>query len=210
MIGRRLLIAGLATTAAAPVLAQDGQFDYRGFHVDLSRVQARKRRTLEDSIRRQIDIVANLNIKPAAAAFFRSLAVTIDPGTRSPGHAGKGGLTLNDDEMPPDNPVLLHEMLHMYHARVLPGGMQNRDVERFYRQAGTAGWRPDEYMLKNPSEFFAMCASVALFGSASRPPSTAAELRKRMPDFHDWIVREFELSVVEAPYVLPSGRRRRE
>ena len=46
-------------------------------------------------------------------------------------------------------------------------------------------------MYENPGEFFAMCASVVLWGRAARPPSTRAQVREKLPEVYDWIVREF-------------------
>jgi hypothetical protein len=191
---RRILVLGLALAAASDASAQAGESSYRGFSVDLTAVPQRRRAALEPTIRRQIDIVADLKIKPQAAQFFRQIPVIIDPATRSAGHAGRNGLTLNDEVMPPDNPVLLHELLHMYHARQLSGGLRNAQLIRFFEQAKTAGWPKDAYMLENVKEFFAMTASVALFGQASRPPSTRMELRRRMPALYAWIAAEFGLS----------------
>jgi hypothetical protein len=194
---RRLILLALAAGLAGPVLARpkpqtgEARFAYRGFSVDLSGAAPGRRPELAAYIRQQIDLVESLSVRSDIKAWFRTVAIAIDPNLPSPGHFSRNGLTLNDGVSPADNPVLLHELLHGYQAQRL-GDIEA--LRRFYERARTSGdWPEGAYMLSNMNEFFAMTASVALWGRAARPPSTREELRRAMPVYYDWLVREFGL-----------------
>jgi hypothetical protein len=147
------------------------------------------------SLQAQIDIVESIDLKPEIKAFFHSVPLEIVPTT--PGGAGaysfdRHRMLLSMDVDPPQNPVFLHELLHAYHDQRLPNGSRNAQVIRFYGQARQSGAFPAQsYMLKNPIEFFAMCASVVLWGRAARPPSTRQTVRQVLPEMYDWIVSTF-------------------
>ena len=98
--------------------------------------------------------------------------------------------------MPPDNPVLLHELLHRYQLLRLPQGRQNPTVNGFFESVRAAGTFPaDAYMFKNAFEFFAMTASTVLHGRAARPPFTRENIAAKAPDLYRWIVDEFGLQI---------------
>ena len=85
---------------------------------------------------------------------------------------------------PPENPVLLHELLHAYHQQRLPDGLKNPRIIAFFEAASLSGkFPPQAYMLTNPAEFFAMCASVVLWGHAARLPFTRAHVRETPAHF---------------------------
>jgi len=93
---------------------------------------------------------------------------------------------------PAQNPVLLHELLHAYHQQRLPDGLKNPRIIAFFEAASLSGrFPPQAYMLTNATEFFAMCASVVLWGHAARLPFTRAHVRETLPIFYDWIVAQF-------------------
>ncbi len=74
----------------------------------------------------------------------------------------------------PQKPVVLHEMLHACHWWVLPDGFKNAEVEQLYTRARDGGfYPPDAYLLKNVQEFFAVTASLYLWGNVDRPRTTA-------------------------------------
>jgi hypothetical protein len=84
--------------------------------------------------------------------------------------------------------VLLHELLHAYHFRVLPGALQNPDLLRFYGNARDDGlYPPDSYVLKNVQEFFAVTGSLYLWGNVDRPPHTRENLRDKQPLYYKWL-----------------------
>jgi hypothetical protein len=167
---------------------------YRGFRIDLSSLPTKERRRYFDSLHDQIDLVDGVRIKPEIQAWFRTITIHIDPAMDHGGRATKGELFLAAADMPPDNPVLLHELIHLYHKEKIPGGKQNPEILRFYERAKKSGDFPaDAYMLKNVGEYFAMTGSVVLFGRASRPPSTRENVQKLQPQLYGFIVREFGL-----------------
>lgn len=52
------------------------------------------------------------------------------------------------------DPVMLHEFLHVYHARLMPQGYDNRGIFAFYAEGKSKNFYPKEaYVLKNNREF---------------------------------------------------------
>jgi hypothetical protein len=90
-------------------------------------------------------------------------------------------------------PVLLHELLHAYHARLLPDGYANKGVLGFYAYAKTKDLMPkDTYALKNQMEFFAVTASIFLAGKDDiHEPKTREALKEKMPDYYKYLVGVF-------------------
>ncbi len=196
MMTRRIVAAGLLAVVAAPALAEDDPvFAYRGFTVDMTAAASGKRATVGAYIRQQIDLVESLNIREDIKVWFRSVRLTVDPTLNMPGRVDRNGLTLNDAVSPPENPVLLHELLHVYQARRLTGARDNPHLVAAFAQAKRSGdWPAQAYMLSNINEFFAMTGSVALWGRAARPPSTRERLRAALPDWYAFLVGEFGLT----------------
>lgn len=82
--------------------------------------------------------------------------------------------------------------LHAHHDQKLPLGFRNADILELYRRA--AAYRmypPDSYMMKSPSEYFAMTASVYLHRSAAREPYTRESLVRKQPVYARWLSQEF-------------------
>ncbi|MFC5344808.1 hypothetical protein ACETK8_02250 [Brevundimonas staleyi] len=194
-VNRRILTAGLLAAIGTPVLAaEDAVFDHRGFTVDMGAMQG-DRSAVAGWIRQQIDLVESLNIRDDIKAWFRSIRITVDPALNMPGRFGRNGLTLNDETSPPENPVLLHELLHGYQAQRLSGARDNPQLVAAFEVARASGdWPAQAYMLTNRNEFFAMTASVALWGRAARPPLSRERLRTAMPDWYGFLVDEFGLT----------------
>jgi hypothetical protein len=91
--------------------------------------------------------------------------------------------------------VILHEMLHAFHAHLLPQGVQNADVLRFYDRAIDRGLYPaGEHLLRNQKEFFAMTASVFLYGKIAREPYTRANLKQKQPAYYEFLARLFGIN----------------
>jgi hypothetical protein len=195
-LNRRVLGAGLLALIAAPAFAADGDvFDYRGFTVDMTALEGDRRTAVAGWIRQQIDLVESLTIREDIKVWFRGVRITVDPALNMPGRFSRDGLTLDDSVSPPENPVLLHELLHGYQAQRLAGARDNPHLVAAFDQAKRSGdWPAQAYMLTNINEFFAMTASVALWGRAARPPSTRDRLRAAMPDWYAFLVGEFGLT----------------
>ncbi len=89
-------------------------------------------------------------------------------------------------------PVMLHELLHAYHARLMPNGFENKGVKQFYGQAQSKQvYDKEAYALKNHREFFAVTASIFLAGNAVHEPYTRAKLKEKQPDYFKYLVGLF-------------------
>ncbi|MCP1833212.1 MULTISPECIES: hypothetical protein [Bradyrhizobium] len=91
------------------------------------------------------------------------------------------------------DPVLLHEFLHAYHARLMPNGFENKGIKGFLSQAKSKElFAKEAYALKNQQEFFAVTASIFLAGKDSEhEPYTRATLKEKMPDYYKFLVGLF-------------------
>jgi hypothetical protein len=89
------------------------------------------------------------------------------------------------------DPVLLHEFLHAYHAKLMPRGYENKGVKDFYGKA-KALFPKDAYVLKDHREFFAVTASIFLSGKdAVHEPFTRDKLKDAMPQYYNYLVGVF-------------------
>lgn len=181
---RDMLATAACALLPAPALARDDfAIDWQG---------GEQTPEVAQCIAQQIGQVRALPISDGAMAFFAAQRISVDreQGTRT--RAGPRGIFFQRDAIPPDNPVLLHELIHRWHADRLPGGMKNPTVLGFFAQANAGGLYPaNAYMLTNPGEFFAMMASVVLHGRAARPPFLRENVRRKSPEVYAFIVREF-------------------
>ena len=61
-----------------------------------------------------------------------------------------------------------------------------------YDEARQSGKFPaGSYLLSNPAEYFAMMASVYLYGSAAREPFARDSIRIKQPRMYERLVKEF-------------------
>jgi hypothetical protein len=203
-IHRRQILIAAAAIASMPLghrsaLAQGsggGTFSYRGFTVDTSAAtDVPDLRALQGSLKHQLDIVAGTGVSPAIMSFFKSQAIVVKPGQGDGGghfSANSKGVTVDATVQAPEKPVILHELLHAYHFRVLPGALQNPDLLRFYNNAKQGEfYPPDSYVLKNVQEFFAVTGSLYLWGNVDRPPHTRETLREKQPVYYKWLGQLF-------------------
>lgn len=91
------------------------------------------------------------------------------------------------------DPVMLHEFLHAYHAQLLPNGFRNEGVLGHYNFAKSKQlYASDTYALVNEREFFAITASIFLYGKDSaHEPFTRASLKEKQPDYYKYLVGLF-------------------
>ena len=169
-----------------------GTFTYRGFTVDMSgAANAPNGPALESSLKHQIDITADCGASAATMAFFRSQEIFVVPGQGDGGghfSANSKGVSVDPAVEAPEKPVVLHELLHAYHYRVLPNAFENADVLRFYQRARDNALYPeDSYVMKNVREFFAVTASLYLWGNVDRPPHSRANLHDKQPVYYKWL-----------------------
>jgi hypothetical protein len=174
-------------------------FSYRGYRVDLSKIAGRPDvAAIAQSLRHQLDIVETVGLNPRILAFFHSVPISAAEGacrdfSNSPAcYTPPSVVRMNPVTFEAQRPVMLHEFLHAYHGKLMPQGFQNRDVLFYYDRARTAQLYPaGEYLLTNHREFFAMTASVFLYGQAAREPFTRSNLKQKQPIYYQYLVRLF-------------------
>jgi hypothetical protein len=90
-----------------------------------------------------------------------------------------------------ERPVLLHELLHAYHDHILPGGFDNQAALSWFKQTTDKKLYPaDQYQMTNEREFFAVTASVFLFGRDLT--LVRADIKEKQPDYYKYLVWLFE------------------
>lgn len=103
----------------------------------------------------------------------------------------------------PQAPVMLHELLHFYHDQILPQGFSNSAVLFYYNAAKSKQLYPaDAYLMRNEKEFFAVTASVFLYGKDDKPPFTRANLKQTQPDYFNYLAWLF-VDPERAPSAAP-------
>ena len=192
---RQILIAAGASLLSLPALpasADTTPLSYRGFTLDLTgAASAPNLPAIEASLKHQIDIVADCGCSAPIMTFFKSQEILATPGQGDGGghfSANSKGVSVDPVVDAPEKPIVLHELLHAYHYRALPDAFQNADVLRFYNHAkDDTLYPPDSYVMKNVREFFAVTASLYLWGNVDRPPHNRATLRDKQPIYYKWL-----------------------
>jgi hypothetical protein len=108
--------------------------------------------------------------------------------------AGTGVIKLRPNMLKyTEDPVILHELLHAYHNKLMGGGLENLGIKAMYAQAVSKNAFPkEEYAMTNPQEFFAVTASVFLAGKGTiSEPHTRAQLKEKLPKYYKFLVELF-------------------
>jgi hypothetical protein len=108
--------------------------------------------------------------------------------------AGTGVIMLRPNMLKyAEDPVILHELLHAYHAKLMPQGFDNLGIKAYYADAISKQVFPrEEYVTKNHHEFFAVTASIFLAGKESvHEPKTRAQLKQKLPKYYKYLVELF-------------------
>ena len=181
--------AAPATASPAPTAPPPrGVLLYRGFTVDAAAIE--RDTDARAAVEHQLDIVADSGVRPEILAFFRAQHMRVRPGARDR-FSRDAGIEI-DTRLPPQQPIVLHELLHAYHAFVLPQGARSPDILEFYDQARNGRLYPaGSYVLRNPMEFFAVTASLYLSGHVDRPPGNRETLRAAQPRYYAWLAQLF-------------------
>ena len=109
----RLYIRVLDVWSCANYGTDQGRFLYRGFAVDVSAVS--NFASIQNSLEHQLDIVADSGVRPEIANFFHTQRITVRPGARNE-FDPEIGIEINAAVMPPQKPIVLHELLHALHT----------------------------------------------------------------------------------------------
>ena len=92
-----------------------------------------------------------------------------------------------------EDPILLHEFLHAYHAHLMPNGYENLGIKAAFAKAKSKDILDKKsYTMFNSQEFFAITASIFLAGKDSiHEPKTRDALREKLPDYYKYLVDLF-------------------
>ncbi|WP_326525204.1 hypothetical protein [Sphingomonas sp.] len=181
---RRGVIAGAAVLALWPRAAAAR----RGFAIDWQ--GAAPDPAVAAFLEGQVRLVEALPVSGAAMDFFRGQVIHVDRerGTRT---RAVPAIHFARVVQPADNPVLLHELVHRWQVERMRGPRDPRVVALWEAAKASGDWPAQSYMLSNPFEFFAMCASVVLYGRAARPPFTRVAVKATLPAVYALVVEEF-------------------
>lgn len=203
VVGALALHGGPARAAPAGTLRfGDGSETYRGYRIEMAQdVPNAEISQLRQAAEHQVDLVEATHLDERIKTFLRGFPVVVQTGAGEGSHyAGGDSVTLAVDDPKDDRPILLHEYMHVYHFRRLPGGRDNPDILTFYRRAKRGSFYPaDAYLLSNPGEFFAMTASTFLHGRLAREPFTREELRRKQPIYYGYLKGLFGAPQTENP-----------
>lgn len=172
----------------------DGGERYRGYRIEMARdVPNAEIGQLRQAAEHQVDIVEATSLDEGTKAFLRRFPVVVHSGAGERSHySGGDHVDIAVEDPKDDRPILLHEYIHVYHFRRLPGGRNNPDILTFYGRAKDGGFYPaGADLLTNQGEFFAMTASVYLHGKLAREPFTRDELRQKQPVYYRFLTRLF-------------------
>jgi hypothetical protein len=208
-----LLTVAALTTALLPTAgaAQHGGATYRGYRLDLSKIEGQENfGPIAGAMKQQIDIIENVGLKPQVLEAFRKIPIVVSQNAcpKHPTRACYNGQIVMAHPLAfsPENPVLLHEMMHVYHHLLLPQGERNPDILTFYNRANRNQFYPSgEYLLSNQNEFFAMTASVFLYGRAAREPYTRANLKAKQPRYFEYLERLFAVHPGDSPSAVAAN-----
>jgi len=115
-----------------------------------------------------------------------------------------GVVMIRPHKMTMQEPLILHELLHAYHARMMPAGVRDAKVQGYYDLAKSQQLYPDDaYVVTNEREFFAVTASVFLYGKADKDPFTRAKMKEKQPDYYRYLVWLFGFDPDRAPTAAP-------
>lgn len=180
MIQRHLfaMFAAFALWSAAnPASARDG------FQIVLPRqpLPAEVMAALDN----QLALVASAGLPPHILDAMKKTPIVIDPELEDRHgvfamRQGVGTVRLRPMAFAPNRPILLHELLHAYHFNVL--GKDRPEIQQEYQRVKDSNLFParlqDAHFLKNDKEFFAVTATLYLFGDLQQPPFTCTALSK--------------------------------
>ncbi|MBE7496395.1 MAG: hypothetical protein HS117_15745 [Verrucomicrobiaceae bacterium] len=189
---RHVLFLVLAA-ALAPGGMRGAELAYHGFTVNTDAIEGTANRdSVIAAVKRQIDIVETVGLADEIVAFFRTVPVRMladTDGTPGVYSARMNRVALKGVELAATKPILLHELLHAYHDQKMPDGGNNAQVKKFYELALTRyRMKKSEYFLTNEKEFFAVTASIFLFGPIKRAPFDRATIQSTQPNY--WLYLE--------------------
>ena len=146
----------------------------------------------------QLHIVESVGVSDAVLSFFKAVPIVVDPlQKQQPGEfanrLGRAAVFVQNKPMPTDRPIVLHELLHAYHAAILPS--EGQKIREAYRKAIEPGIYPEGYrhahFLENEREYFAIIGSIYLFGHIQQPPYDCVTAYEKTPEILEILARYF-------------------
>lgn len=179
------------------IYAQIAEINHRGFRAGYSQIKdSPQKDTIIKAVKRQIEIVEQVKLSAEYLNFFKSVPVVMipaDAGTPGVYSAIKKTIFLKARDLASDRPILLHELLHAFHHQKIADGFQNAPIRGFYEEAKNKYPNfENEYFLSNVREFFAVTASIYLFGDIPRPPSKRSAIKKDQPEYYQYLENLFK------------------
>ena len=156
---------------------------HEGFRIDQSK-QALPPEVMA-SLNAQLDVVMSAGLPPQVLDAMKKTTIVVDPDLRgNPGmfavRGGVGAVYVRPIVFASNRPILLHELLHAYHFNVL--GMGRPEIRQEYARVKNAHLFPARFQtahfLENDKEFFAVTATLYLFGDIQQPPFSCTALSK--------------------------------
>jgi hypothetical protein len=136
-------VIAIGTFTARSASADPLVFDYHGWHIDLTKARgAEPPKQMADAVIRQLDIVEHVGLKPEVVDFMRTLPIWANPAAAKAGpgrYGSRTGVDLRVKALDADKPIILHEFLHAYHDRLMPGGFNNPESASSSTAAGCSG-----------------------------------------------------------------------
>jgi hypothetical protein len=185
--------------------------NYHGYNIKGQPGQAVPDDVIE-MVKEQLEICDRAPVPERVHAFFKAVPVTLVISTTKPAPTSVyggvssqdplGKITLQSGQLVgKPRPILLHEYLHGVNAKLISDGVKNAEIEEFYNRAkvrlANIGQDGNEYFLKNKGEFFAVTASIYLFGDIPRPPYSMKNIAEAMPVYTQYLKKLFAVDLKE-------------
>jgi len=199
LLGRFMIVFGLIFSSASFAQAV-AQPEFRGFLVDMSRLSSEQRKALTPSYIEQIKVIESVSLPAEILAFMKTIPIFADPEFSASGtHAlyrrknvtpkPKGQVVTDLTPMESKRPILLHEMLHAYDAN--KWDFSNATLLAAYDRALNEKLYPPSavksHFLSNPREYFAISATIYLFGQIQQEPFNCALMAKKQPRYVEYL-----------------------
>lgn len=197
---RCFLLLVLGTMGMVVTSRGDNVFAHRGFQVDDAAVRGLPNpEAFHPALQAQIDMVLAVGLPGDVLKAFRAIPIAVVPdGTFQSPMPGRYLGPTNTVQLSANflrqsrRPVLLHELMHAYHHRLLPDGTRNAQVLAFYDRAkGLNCYLAESHMMTNVGEFFACSATAYLYGRTAQEPFTRAKVRENQPKWDRFLQELF-------------------
>lgn len=192
----RWLGVALFHALAIFAFAAETKPSHRGFTYDVSAIAAAELRDeIVTVMNEQIDMVHAMGFSAKTIKDLQAVPISvihtysIGPGRYAPARGVEMTSTIAAMRK---RPVLIHELMHAYHDRLLAGGVRNRDVLRWHDEATKGAlYAEKSHMMSTVGEFFACSTTTYLAGATAQEPFKRATLKERQPEWFAYLQKLF-------------------